>query len=100
MKSKIHELILKKINFNVSKKTILAVAFMAVAMVSCQDKTNAKVEDATEAVGTEIETAAENTADAIDSTATKVGEDVKEGAEEGAEKVEEVAKDAKEAIKK
>ena len=55
------------------KKTILAVAFMAVAMVSCQDKTKDKLEDAKEAVGAEVEqkmdTVAEKVEKAIDSKA-------------------------------
>jgi gas vesicle protein len=75
------------------KKVILALAFVStLSFVSCKESTEEKVEDATEAVGNEIETAAENTADAIDSTATKVGNDIEEGAEKVEEKVEEVVK--------
>lgn len=81
------------------KKTILAVAFMAVAMVSCQDK-KAEVGQEVDSLKTEIEATTEETVDAIDSTATEAKKDVKDAAAAGAEKVEEVAKDAKEELKK
>jgi hypothetical protein len=96
----IYQFSINLLNFLKMKKTILAVAFMAVAMVSCQDKTKDKVEDATEAVGTEIEATTEAAGDAIDSTATEVAEDAKEAVEAGAEKVEETAKEVKDAAKK
>jgi hypothetical protein len=64
------------------KKAILALAFVStLAFVSCKETTQDKVEDATEAVGNDIETAAENTVDAIDSTATEVGNDIEAGVE-------------------
>lgn len=75
------------------KKVILALAFVStLAFVSCKESTEEKVEDATEAVGNEMEEGLENTADAIDSTTTKVGNDIEEGAEKVEEKVEEVVK--------
>ncbi len=81
------------------KKTILAVAFMAVAMVSCQDKTKDKVEDATQAVGTEMEqkmdTVAEKTETAVDTTKAKAGEALEKAGEEtkeAGEKLKEAAK--------
>ena len=71
------------------KKVILALALVSTfAFVSCKESTEDKVEDATEAVGTEIETATEDAVDAIDSTATEIGNDM----EEGAEKMEEAVK--------
>lgn len=71
------------------KKTILALALVStLAFVSCKETTEDKIEEATEAVGTEMEEKTENAIDAIDSTATKVGNDM----EEGAEKVKEVVK--------
>lgn len=82
------------------KKTILAVAFMAVAMVSCQDKTKTEVDEAATAIGTEVEATTETAGDAIDTTAGAVKEGVKDGVEAGAEKVEEVAKEVKEEAKK
>ncbi|WP_396167544.1 hypothetical protein [Flavobacterium sp.] len=82
------------------KKTILAVAFMAVAMVSCQDKTKDKVEDATEAVGTEMEqkidTVAEKAEGVVDTTKAKVGEAL----EKAGEKTKEAGEKLKEAAKK
>jgi len=81
------------------KKTILAVAFMAVAMVSCQDKTKTEVDEAATAIGTEAVATTETVGEAIDSTAGEVKEDVKDGVEAGAEKVEEGAKEVKEAVK-
>lgn len=81
------------------KKTILAVAFMAVAMVSCQDKTKEKVEDATQAVGTEVEqkmdTVAEKAESVADTTKAKAGEaleKVGEKTKEAGEKLKEAAK--------
>lgn len=70
------------------KKAILALAFVStLAFVSCKESTQDKVEDATEAVGNDIETAAENTADAIDSTATEVANDIEAGVEKLDEKM-------------
>jgi gas vesicle protein len=75
------------------KKVILALAFVStLAFVSCKESTEEKVDEATEAVGTEIETKTEDAVDAIDSTATEVGNDIKEGAEEMSDKVEEAVK--------
>ena len=82
------------------KKTILAVAFMAVAMVSCQDKTKEKVEDATQAVGTEVEqkmdTVAEKAENVVDTTKAKTGEAL----EKAGEKTKEAGEKLKEAAKK
>ncbi|GAB3710681.1 hypothetical protein GCM10028861_03760 [Flavobacterium koreense] len=82
--------------FKKMKKTILAVAFMAVAMVSCGDK---KVEGeptvGTE-IGEKIDTVAQKTEEVIDTTQAKAGEAL----EEGAEKLDEAGKELKEAAKK
>ncbi len=75
------------------KKAILALAFVStLAFVSCKETTQDKVEDATEAVGNDIETAAENTVDAIDSTATEVGNDIEDGVEKMDDKMDEATK--------
>ncbi|WP_339837492.1 hypothetical protein [uncultured Flavobacterium sp.] len=75
------------------KKAILALAFVStLAFVSCKESTEDKIEEATEAVGTEIETATEDAVDAIDSTATEVGHDMKEGAEHMGDKIDEAVK--------
>ena len=78
------------------KKTILALAFMAVVMVSCGDK---KVEGeptvGTE-IGEKIDTVAQKTEEVIDTTQAKEGEAL----EEGAEKLDEAGKELKEAAKK
>lgn len=82
------------------RKTILAIAFMLVAMVSCQDKTKDKIEDAKEAVGAEVEqkmdTVAKKVETAIDSTQSKTGKVL----EKGAEKLDKAAEGLKEAAKK
>lgn len=82
------------------KKIILAIAFIAVAMVSCHDKTKDKIEDAKEAVGAEVEqkmdTVNEKVEKVIDSTQSKTGKIL----EKGAEKLNEAAYKLKEASKK
>jgi cell division protein ZapA (FtsZ GTPase activity inhibitor) len=82
------------------RKTILAVAFMAVAMVSCQEKTKDKIEDAHEAVGAEVEqkidTVSQKVETAIDSTQSKTGKLLEKGAknlDKAAEKLKEAAKE-------
>jgi vacuolar-type H+-ATPase subunit E/Vma4 len=70
------------------KKTILALAFVStLAFVSCKESTEEKIEDATEAIGADVETATENAVDAIDSTTTEIGNDMKDGAEKMKEAV-------------
>ncbi|KDN54433.1 hypothetical protein [Flavobacterium seoulense] len=82
------------------KKTILAIVFMAVAMVSCQDKTKDKLEDAKEAVGAEVDqkldTVSQKVEKAIDSTQSKTGQLL----EKGAKKLDKAANELKEAAKK
>lgn len=82
------------------KKTILAVAFMAVAMVSCQDKTKDKIEDAAGAVATDVEqkvdTLTTKANEVIDTTQAKAGEAL----EKGAEKMDAAAEKLKDASKK
>lgn len=71
------------------KKVILAVAFVSsLAFFSCKESTQDKVEEATEAVGEDIETAKDKTIDVIDSTATEVGNDIESGVEKMEEKME------------
>ena len=66
------------------KKTILAIVFMAVAVVSCQDKTKDKLEDAHEAVDAEVnqklDTVSQKIENAIDSTQSKTGQLLEKGA--------------------
>ncbi|MFT5754092.1 MAG: hypothetical protein ACI924_001319 [Flavobacterium sp.] len=70
------------------KKTILALAFVStLAFVSCKESTEEKIEDATEAIGADVETATKNAVDAIDSTTTEIGNDMKDGAEKMKEAV-------------
>lgn len=74
------------------KKTLLALAFVGALMVSCKEKTEDKVEDAVDAVGTEMTETVDSTAaaagEAVDSAAAKVDA----AAAAGAAKVEEAAK--------
>jgi uncharacterized protein YcfL len=83
------------------KKVILSLAvIVSLLVVSCKESTQDKVEDATEAVGTEVQATANDAVETVDSTATEVATDVKEGAEAAANKVEETAKEVKEEVKK
>lgn len=82
------------------KKTILAIAFMAVALVSCQEKTKDKIEDAHEAVGHEVEqkldTVSQKLQTVIDSTQSKTGKLLEKGArnlDKTADKLKESAKE-------
>lgn len=78
------------------KKLFLSLAVIAsLTVLSCKDSTENKVEDATEAVGEDIEMNVDHAGDAIDSTATEVGHDIKDATKEGAEKVEEKAREVK-----
>lgn len=64
------------------RKVFLSLTILTTLLiVSCKESTQDKVEEATEAVSNDIETATENTIDAIDSTATEVGKDIKEEVE-------------------
>jgi hypothetical protein len=80
------------------KKTILAVAFVAIAMVSCDPKKSNTDEPAT--TGTEVEqkvdTIAQKTEEAVDTTKAKAGEAL----EKAGEKTKEAGKELKEAAKK
>ena len=89
------------------KKVFLSLAIVAaLTVVSCKEKTEEKVDTATEAVGQDMHDGMEDAGNAIDSTATKVGEDakaaatdVKDAAKEGVQKVEEKAKEVKKEMK-
>ncbi|MEO8515998.1 MAG: hypothetical protein ABI426_04600 [Flavobacterium sp.] len=82
------------------KKTLLTLAFVAALMVSCKEKTEEKIDDAADAVGTEMTDAADSTAAKMDKAADTVAAKVDKAVETGAAKVEEVAKDVKESAKK
>ncbi len=72
------------------KKLFLTFACVATLLVvSCKESTQDKVEEATEAVGEDIQTATENTIDAIDSTATEVGNDIENGVDNVKEEINE-----------
>jgi|GEM_PF-2481902 len=81
------------------KKTILAVAFVAIAMVSCDPKKN-NTGDPVEAPETEVEqkidTAAQKTEEVVDTTKAKAGEALEKAGKE----TEEAGKELKEAAKK
>ncbi|MGV9004984.1 hypothetical protein [Flavobacterium sp.] len=89
------------------KKLFLSFAVVAALMVvSCKEKTEDKVEDATEAVGDDMHEHMDNAGHAIDSTATEVGkrvdeaaDDVKDATRNGAAKVEQEAKEVKNDMK-
>ena len=82
------------------KKLFVSLAVVAaLTVVSCKETTEDKVEDATEAVGNDMEEGMHDAGHAIDSTATEVGNDIKDATKEGAEKVEETAKEVKNDMK-
>lgn len=65
------------------KKVFLSLALLAtLIIVSCKESTQDKVEEATEAVGNDIQEATEEAVETIDSTATEVGNDIEEGVED------------------
>lgn len=65
------------------KKVFLSLALLAtLIVVSCKESTQDKVEEATEAVGNDIQEATEEAVEKIDSTATEVGNDIEEGVED------------------
>lgn len=80
------------------KKTILTLAFVAIALVSCQDKTKEKVNEAAEAIGNDIDqkmdTAAVKIGTAIDTVQSKTAKALDKGAakmKEGAENMKEAS---------
>lgn len=78
------------------KKLFLSLAVIAsMTMISCKETTEDKVEDATEAVGEDIEMNVDHAGHVMDSTATEVGNDIKDATKEGAESVEEKAREVK-----
>lgn len=81
-------------------KKIILVFALALLIVSCKKETKEKVEEATEAVGSDmkqnVDTAKVKMDTAIDTAKSKV----KKVIGIGAEKVEETAKDIKESVKK
>ena len=82
------------------KKIILAAVFMAFSLVSCEQKTKEKINDASKAVGAEVnqkmDTVTTKVETAIDSTQSKAGKAL----QRGAEKMDEAAEKLKEAAKK
>jgi hypothetical protein len=89
------------------KKIFLSIAFAAIvvcftsslSLVSCQEKTKEKLEDAKDAIGTEVEqkidTVTTKVETAIDSVQSKTGKVFEKGAEKidiAAEKLKEAAK--------
>lgn len=82
------------------KKVILGIAFLALVTVSCKEETKAKLDEAKEAVGTELEgkidTATVKMDKAVDTLQSKTGKAL----EKGAAKLDEAAAKMKEAAKK
>ncbi len=82
------------------KKTLLALAFVGALLVSCKEKTEEKMDDAADAVGTEMTEAVDSTAAAVGEAADSTAAKVDAAVEAGAAKVEAGAKEIKEAVKK
>ena len=99
---------MKKLIFPAALLSItLICSASSLTLVSCQDKTKEKLEDATDAVGTEVEQKIDTVGQKIDTLSQKietaadtVKSKTKKVVEKGAEKVEEGAKKIKDAIKK
>ena len=103
MKSKIHEH--QKISlYFVSKKIILTLALATVILVSCQDKTKEKLEDAkdavTEEVKAKIDSAKVKAETEFDSVREKAKTKLDSAKIKSAEKLEAAAKKLKESVKK
>ena len=93
------------------KKIFLSLAFLAVlfcfasslTLVSCQEKTKEKLENATDAVGTEMEQKMDTLGQKLDSLGNKIetaADTVRSKTKKVAEKVEEGAKKVNDAVKK
>ena len=85
------------------KKLILSLAVASVVLVSCQDKTKEKLEDAKDAIGTEVEQKMDTLGQKIDTLGQKIetaADSLKSKTKQAAEKVEEGAKKVKESVKK
>ncbi len=84
----------------VGKTTIFAAAFAAVTMVSCQDKTKDKVEDAAGAVATDVEQKVDTLTTKADEVIDTAQAKTAKVLEKGAEKMDAAAEKLKEAAKK
>lgn len=81
------------------KKTLLTLAFVSALLISCKEKTEDKVDEAADAVGTEMSEAVDSAAIKMDAAADSAAVKVENAVEAGAAKVEEAAKDVKESAK-
>ena len=82
------------------KKTIFTLAFVAIAMISCKDNTKEKMEDASEAIGTEVEQKIDSAAHKADIAADSVKVKTAKALEKSADKIDKAAEKLKKDIKK
>lgn len=82
------------------KKTILTVAFVAIAMVSCKDNTKEKMEDASDAIKTEVTQEMDTLADKAETAADSAKAKTAKVLEKSAEKIDKAAEKLKTDSKK
>lgn len=85
------------------KKIIISLALASIILVSCQEKTKEKLEDAKEAIGTEVEQKMDTFGKKIDTLGHKIeiaADSLKSKTKKATEKIEEGAKKVKESVKK
>lgn len=82
------------------KKTILTVAFVAIAMVSCKDNTKEKMEDASDAIKTEVAQEMDTLADKAETAADSAKAKTAKVLEKSAEKIDKAAEKLKTDSKK
>jgi len=82
------------------KKTILAVVLMSISIISCQDKTKEKIDEASKAVGAEVEQKMDTIKEKIDVVIDSTQSKTADAMQKGADKLDEAAEKMKEASKK
>ena len=82
------------------KKTILTVGFVAIAMVSCKDNTKEKMEDASDAIKTEVSQEMDTLADKAETAADSAKAKTAKVLEKSAEKIDKAAEKLKTDSKK
>lgn len=82
------------------KKIILAIAFVALTVVSCQQKTKEEVNEATEAIGNDIDQKMDTAATKIDTAIDSAQIKTARALDKGADKIKEGANNMKESVNK
>ena len=82
------------------KKTLLSLVCIAALMVSCKDETKAKIDEAKDAVGTELEAKIDTATVKMDKAVDTLQSKTSKVLEKGAAKLDQAADKMKEAAKK